>query len=864
MPSIPTLVEVRSKELDYIVQRRARATGGPSDASSRAEAAQSLVGLALSGGGIRSATTNLGILQALSRMGILPLVDYVSTVSGGGYIGSCLAALLSVRSPTIPSPDRDRPFAFGARADLWFSTLWSRFPFNPDRVSWPGRPTDRLLGRRIVSHLRTHGSFLIARKGLFRRDALRSVGHLVTGTAYHVTMLLLTLLTVTVLTLWAADCMTDRMAARLKDLEVAHKVEESYTEVRAGGDTPVFVLQGKRPGEPFDRLKAGFRNFGIDVSANYRHPVVIGAAFGGAFTSVAMLIFLGWAVRKSGWPQQVPPGLSREDALDNGALKVAALALFVAAAAASVVAARARTGTGVAFLLVPFAVLAGAKFTGFVFYVLLSWDFFGIWNRRFRSVWGAYESLASYGLIATVLFAGLPIAAFAASDGASPWVLVAPLVSLVAARALTGGALGEASRFTLPLELRHFLLGLFAVIVVGFLAVSLGGLVLNATNDLSIARPWPRTIVIATLAFLVAANINKVSPHYFYRDRLMETYLRAEFSGPDKEMDTLADCMDMRLKELHGEHLPGGSPDGTIGNASPYLLITAAINLAGSRDLTRKDRKSGYFLFSKYFCGSKHTGYAETATYRGGSTALGRAVTISGAAASTGMGQNTFFAQSFFMALFNLRLGYWMANPGRPGVWDGIAFWPAYLLREMLGLTHERARLVNLSDGGHTGDNVGIYHLLERRCQVIIACDAEQDAELAFGSFTEALRHAYIDYNIDVDIDLDMIRPDPKTGYSRSHCAIGRIRYKEFPERANWLIYLKNSLTGDEPAPVLNYKQRCPAFPHETTADQFFDDAQFESYRALGVHIAEDALAAWASSALVAPLLRSRSPIEGV
>ena len=57
---------------------------------------------------------------------------------------------------------------------------------------------------------------------------------------------------------------------------------------------------------------------------------------------------------------------------------------------------------------------------------------------------------------------------------------------------------------------------------------------------------------------------------------------------------------------------------------------------------------------------------------------------------------------------------------------------------------------------------------------------------------------------------------------------------------------MKNSLTGNEPAPVLNYKRMCPAFPHESTADQFFDDAQFESYRALGDHIAEETFARWA------------------
>ena len=52
-----------------------------------------LVGLSLSGGGIRSATFNLGLLQALSRYNLLEKIDYLSTVSGGGYIGCCLTSL---------------------------------------------------------------------------------------------------------------------------------------------------------------------------------------------------------------------------------------------------------------------------------------------------------------------------------------------------------------------------------------------------------------------------------------------------------------------------------------------------------------------------------------------------------------------------------------------------------------------------------------------------------------------------------------------------------------------------------------------------------------------------------------------------
>ncbi len=53
-----------------------------------------LIGLALSGGGIRSATFSLGVIQELIKKEKFRLFDYLSTVSGGGYIGSCVSSLL--------------------------------------------------------------------------------------------------------------------------------------------------------------------------------------------------------------------------------------------------------------------------------------------------------------------------------------------------------------------------------------------------------------------------------------------------------------------------------------------------------------------------------------------------------------------------------------------------------------------------------------------------------------------------------------------------------------------------------------------------------------------------------------------------
>jgi hypothetical protein len=57
------------------------------------------------------------------------------------------------------------------------------------------------------------------------------------------------------------------------------------------------------------------------------------------------------------------------------------------------------------------------------------------------------------------------------------------------------------------------------------------------------------------------------------------------------------------------------------------------------------------------------------------------------------------------------------------------------------------------------------------------------------------------------------------------------------------LLYIKPAIVGTQNAEVLNYRKAHPDYPHQSTADQWFDEAQFESYRALGYHIAKAALA---------------------
>ncbi len=75
-----------------------------------------MTGLALSGGGIRSASFSLGVLQAFNATGLLAKFKYLSTVSGGGYIGTSMTVAMSDGTTTTDDTDRENHkavFPFG-------------------------------------------------------------------------------------------------------------------------------------------------------------------------------------------------------------------------------------------------------------------------------------------------------------------------------------------------------------------------------------------------------------------------------------------------------------------------------------------------------------------------------------------------------------------------------------------------------------------------------------------------------------------------------------------------------------------------------------------------------------------------------
>jgi len=278
---------------------------------------------------------------------------------------------------------------------------------------------------------------------------------------------------------------------------------------------------------------------------------------------------------------------------------------------------------------------------------------------------------------------------------------------------------------------------------------------------------------------------------------------------------------------------------------------------------------------------------------------LGRYIAISGAAVTTGLGEQTSFGTSLLMGLFNVRLGYWWTSgvsyrqrvrahacsPQRvmsrfEAAVNCVLPLQAALISELSARFHGPVhRRWYLSDGGHY-EVTGVYELLRRRVPRIIACDCGHDRDFGFGDIANLARKVRIDFGAELEIlagdalgsvrDPDVIKKlfgtPASFGSSSSkaegadvprrstkHALLAWVDFegKSFADRTlderksgvgSLIIFLKPSLNGDEPVDLLRYQDGHPDFPNQTTADQFFDEAQWESYRKLGEHISAEIL----------------------
>jgi hypothetical protein len=386
---------------------------------------------------------------------------------------------------------------------------------------------------------------------------------------------------------------------------------------------------------------------------------------------------------------------------------------------------------------------------------------------------------------------------------------------------------------------------------------------------------WQRLLILAVGLFAVSlylgwrVDVNEFSLHSAYRNRLVRCYLGATNDHRNPQLFTGFDETDNILMHWLKD----------VG--APFHIVNATLNVVKGKELALQSRKARSFTFTPLYsgfdyrkdecCSNAAQGMSGEATandpgptsccyrltenysrnspfYKGGR--LGTAMAISGAAASPNMGHYTTGAVSFLLTVFSVRLGWWLGNPKQQASWESgfpRSSWKA-LMNELTGTTNEEQSEVYLSDGGHF-ENLAIYELIRRRCRVVIACDAGADQSYWFGDLASAIEKCRVDFGTRIEIKLQDVFPsaklfpdDTNLRVSESPYTIGTIHYPDDTEGT--LIYIKPTLNGQLSRDVLAYAREHKAFPHQSTVDQFFDEAQFESYRLLGFECATEAIQA--------------------
>ena len=268
---------------------------------------------------------------------------------------------------------------------------------------------------------------------------------------------------------------------------------------------------------------------------------------------------------------------------------------------------------------------------------------------------------------------------------------------------------------------------------------------------------------------------------------------------------------------------------------------------------------------------------------------LSQWTSISGAAVATGMGANTKLGLSLLLGIGNVRLGYWWDSKVESDRQGGVRPKPSVrlqrliskafpvqssLMQELIAQFHgPHRKLWYLTDGGHF-ENTACYELLRRRVPLIVVCDDGADPGYGFDDLANLVRKARLDFNTDIKFMVgahniagtfqDLIPRNPhESGHnerqpkidlgirvSAAHVLLARVDYPDGEQLGpgfvtadgkahSLLVLVKPTLTGDEPLDVLQYAASHPTFPQEPTADQFFNEAQWESYRRLGEHIGQ-------------------------
>jgi hypothetical protein len=928
---------LRRKESDEVALRRKNAgSGQPPPPEGRLP--RDTVGLALSGGGIRSATFCLGMLQALARHDLLPKIDFLSTVSGGGYIGGFLGRMFTRTWTTdSSSPNCEPPKVAQGQpphnaesgyvvarvkerlADPCSKPLdWLR---QSGRYMSPNGAGDTI--RSVAEYLRNWLAIQVVLTSFLAllfvsANLIRAYGYAHPygpEVLYHglpraiwwspyVLLPLFPLLLCAVPAGWAY-WLTQRSAASGSPRTIAPWVT---TLLLAAICVGFLWLQGVPIREP--------------ITSGLIYTVIAGAL---VLLSILSLGFFGIVRWRSRAIAAVPERWER-DRLSSWA----AAGLIV-------------TGVLLVFALV--------DSLGQTIYAVLQ-------HREFQ---GREISL------------GQALAAVASATGLTVLIALGQRLSLWLGKLPERG-----SKKRIPMAAIAIVLG-FGVALLSLVTVSTaahaiawrwavpygdpgrlavqkvfltGPDFLKKNQQLTIqnregeppqtftvrqedvpderAKGYQRTMSFRSLgwAWMILLGlsiafgrtfgfINLSSHQTLYGSRLTRAYLGASnpgrFSGAGQKLTDVINCdgigmRDYRPQDAGGPlHLINVTVNQTLDGKSqtevqdrkglPMAIGPCGLSVSGRHHALWMDETDSNEppvpalrrrIESLWEPEQKFHALAEndikSRTHTIGMPDLGTWVSVSGAAFTTGLGSRTNLGLSLLLGFANVRLGYWWdsgvepmrrTTRTRPGTLGALGGWlsrgfpvQTHLFDEFLARFHGPARRRwYLSDGGHF-ENTGVYELIRRRLPYIICCDDGADPGYKFDDLGELVRKARLDFNAEIrfaeqtTIDslvrgeavgrigtLDDLHSEPlaetkaQDGYalrvSKTHATLAQVWYDGADEPGSLILFIKPSLVGTEPQDVLNYARSHGLFPQEPTVDQYFDEAQWESYRKLGEHIGD-------------------------
>lgn len=907
-----------------------------------------LTGLCFSGGGIRSATFNLGVLQEMAARGRLQEFDYLSSVSGGGYIHSWLAGWLK-----RATAEKHQPVPQQAATEAWTEVTRALHPLSSGRPETPAH----LIAPHTIQWLRRYSNYLTPRKGLLTGDTWSAFATWLRNVLLNQALLLFMFLAVLCLPhllapsthvavpgpmpaagngygdqltayftigAFAQPLLHDSWLAVVAALVyifgtgcIGWLLRLEYKEAIAAAAQGHKAEQRKHKEKKVRRSEFGLvcfgvilplLVFGIMLSGIVRlHPasglwtlrvfllllvlVWVETLCGGA---LGHSVALKRAAKKAESGDAGGPGILWQCATLAGLLALGVPAAFAGSLMAAAIGALLRSawmvswsqslllsdprslqvtlGTLLFFWLPPLTMVIAAGLIGKNFP-----DWTAEWLARIR----AYTLVTGLGWIAlcgsALLMPGAALRIsrhhWAGWTGLGAW-LVATFSGVISGK--SGKTGGESRGSNLALNL--------VAMVAPY--VYIAGLALVLAAVLEWVRYlgwqgswWSLALLLGALAALLGwrLDINEFSMHNFYRNRLTRCYLGASnlkrnpspVTGFDER-----DTNDLLIHQLKAPAYPG-----------PIPIFCCAMNITTGEALAWQERKAASFAFTPAYSGYdvdrtswdsttlSFNGYVPTEMLYPGGPTVATAMAASGAAVSPNWGYHTNPATAFLLTMFDARLGLWMPNPR----WSPFAgkqetkgkmlpsspiFAPRWLINELLGAVTDTSKYVYVTDGGHF-DNMGLYELVRRRCYRIVICDSEQDGTYDYEGIGAAIRKCRIDFGVEIDLDLAGLSPNTESQLSPGHVVHGYIRYPETPgeEARGTVTYIKASLTGrvtppapfwmssspkaakgtvelpDVPGDVQNYKLQHADFPHDSTAEQWFTESQFESYRRLGQQV---------------------------